>query len=700
MPTRTALVVEDDKSIQELLRETLEGEGFAVTCEKDGEWALKALTRRLPDLLITDVLLPSLSGFDLVEALRELPGGESVPVVVMSGIYRGSRHHKEARKTLGVRGYLDKPFELSRLLALVRDIFGGRPSTEGASRGPRRSPAQKTLTEDDPLADPSQLRERDEVESQAKAFRGRRLARGNLRHKAFPEVLSQLYRWNETGALMLRKDRTKKIIYLKEGTPIFVKSNLLSECFGRVLVREKMITEEECEASLQKMNAAKAKGERRQQGTVLIEMGCISPHNLVYGLQLQLEAKLFEIFGWGDGEFQFNPKVEIPAQEVQLEMSLATMVYEGVRRKFSAKQIGDLLGPFESAYLQVHEDPLYRFQDIALEADERKFVSKIDGRKTLAQLAELGILEDERARQLLYALMACEMIQPKARAERKRDPLKIAGHGGASRAAKTPPPLRKKKSTSVVGEAPSGRLQPQALADLSVPELRKRLSGRMKAIRKQNAFEILGVSQEADANEIRRAYMALSRELHPDQMRESAPADARALAEQIQQQLTSAYETLSDKERRKDYEASLTVARRAGGDDVGRILSAEGHFRKGENALAAADFERAADAFQKAVDLYPEEGEFFAHLGWAKFRRAESDAERLDAENDMRAGIERNPRHYLCHLFLARALREMDREAEAVERFESALLCHPDCTEAAEALSLIRNRQRSTRGRP
>lgn len=695
MPTRTALVVEDDKSIQELLRETLEEEGFAVTCEKDGEWALQSLTRRLPDLLITDVLLPSLSGFDLVEALRDLPGGESVPVVVMSGIYRGSRHHKEARKTLGVRGYLDKPFELSRLVALVKDIFGGRPSSKDAGATKRRSAGRQTLPEDDPLADPSQLRERDEVESQAKAFGGRRLARGNLRHKAFPEVLSQLYRWNETGALMLRKDRTKKIIYLKEGTPIFVKSNLLSECFGRVLVKEKMITEEECETSLQKMNAAKAKGEKRQQGTILIEMGCISPHNLVYGLQLQLEAKLFEIFGWADGEFQFNPKVEIPAQEIQLEMSLATMVYEGVRRKFSAKQIGDLLGPFESAYFQVHEDPLYRFQDIALEADERKFAAKIDGRKTLTQLAGLGILEEERARQLLYALMACEMIQPKARAERKRDPLKIAGTGAGARGAKTPPPLRKKKANSMVGEATRSQLQSHSLADLSVPDLRKRLSGRMKAIRKQNAFEILGVSTEADANEIRRAYMALSRELHPDQMRESAPADAKALAEQIQHQLSNAYETLSDKEAREAYEASLTVAPKAGGDDVGRILSAEGHFRKGETALAAEDYDRAADAFQKAVDLYPEEGEFFAHLGWAKFRRASSQSEREEAEEAMREGIERNPRHHLCHLFLARALREMDREAEAVERFESALLCHPDCTEAAEALSLIRNRQRA-----
>ena len=73
----------------------------------------------------------------------------------------------------------------------------------------------------------------------------------------------------------MRREPTKKIVYLKEGYPIFVKSNLLSECLGRVLVREKMISDEECERSLVQMKDKSG----RQQGTVLIEMGAISPHN-------------------------------------------------------------------------------------------------------------------------------------------------------------------------------------------------------------------------------------------------------------------------------------------------------------------------------------------------------------------------------------------------------------------------------------
>src|SRR5690606_24439892 len=145
-----------------------------------------------------------------------------------------------------------------------RDRRKARPSP------PKKAPAA------DPLAGPDTTKERDEVERQAQHFRNARTARGNLKHKRFPEVLSQLYRWRATGALLLKHERVKKIVYLKDGYPIFVKSNLLSECLGRVLVRERMITEAECEESLEAM-----KKRKRQQGTMLIEMGIISPHNLV-----------------------------------------------------------------------------------------------------------------------------------------------------------------------------------------------------------------------------------------------------------------------------------------------------------------------------------------------------------------------------------------------------------------------------------
>jgi CheY-like chemotaxis protein len=689
MEAKTALVVEDDKAIQGFLRDALEHEGCQVLLEKDGEWALKALERRLPDVLVTDLLLPGLTGLELVRSLRSMPGGDEVPVVLMSGIYKTSRHKSQGQK-LGARVFLEKPFTAPQLIKGLREAMGH--DFPGSDQRQRRAPPPLgSLQGTDSLAGPETASERDEVERQAKRFRNARTARGNLSHKRFPEVLSQLYRWRATGALLLKRERVKKIVYLKDGYPIFVKSNLLSECLGRVLVREKMIGEAECEQSLSLMKKSK-----RQQGTVLIELGIISPHNLVYALQLQLEAKLFDIFRWPDGEYQFNAKINIPPQAVHLDMSLATIVYEGVRRGFQDRQLDDLIAPFEHSYLAVHPDPLHRFQDLSLESDERKLVALVDGRRTLTQIIERSGIPLRQARQLLYSLMAAEMIQPQQRRARHKDPLEMP----PPRAARTTPPGLMASSSGELLSAPDHVLQPSSLMGLSVHELRARLTERARQNKKLNHFELLGVSKSAGDAEVRRAYFSLVRDVHRDRLPGNAPADARALAEQIEGALTGAYEALKDPTRRASYESALEQSALAGvTDDLGRILAAEGRFRRGQKALEKAAFDDAAGHFEEAVKLYPDEGDFHAHLGWALYKGASRDgAKARTAEEHIREGLMRNPRSDKGYLFLGQLMKETGRKAEAQQQFEQAIQCNPDCKQALRELRLITERRPARRG--
>lgn len=685
MAAKTALVVEDDKGIQALLRDALEQEGFQVMCEKDGEWAVRALQRRLPDVLVTDILLPTLGGFELIEQLRRMPGGDQVPVIAISGIYRASKHKKNARERLNVAAYIDKPFELSALIEALREALGSDYPNAGRASGRGRRPAPPADMVEDPLADFDTRLEQKDVEKAENDFSSSRSARGNLKHKRFPEVLSQLYRWRATGGLLLRRDRTKKIVYLRDGYPIFVKSNLLSECLGRVLVREKMISDEECERSLQIMKQHARGGAPRQQGTILIEMGCISPHNLVFGLQLQLEQKLFDIFSWPDGDYQFSSRIEIPAQSVQLDMSLATIVYEGVRRRFTEVQLDHLLEPFVEAFIGPHPDPAHRYQDLSLEADERRLLALIDGRRTLREVIERGGLARLHAKQLVYALLASETIQPLPRAARRKEPLADALESSPPRAVVArPPPLKKRNDAAL---ASSSALVVEAA---SMDELRGRLVERARAMRRQNYFEMLGVSRQASGDEVQRAYHALARELHPDKLRGPVPADARALAEQIAAQLDVAWETLSDEKKRAAYTLRLEQGQKTGvSDELGKILAAEGRFRKGEQALQAGSYAKAAALFREAVDLYPDEGEFHVHLGWALFLETPDDAiVQADALRRVQDGIQLSPRLDKGHLFLGRVLDRMGRPADARKAFEQALTCNPDSAEALAELRL------------
>jgi DNA-binding response OmpR family regulator/tetratricopeptide (TPR) repeat protein len=710
---KTALVVEDDTGIAALVKDALEAAGFQVAVEKDGDTALVALARRLPDVLITDLLLPTVPGFELLEKLRAMPGGSEVPAIVMSGIYKSARHKRIARDTHHVIASFDKPFNVAELVATAKTAAGVVPAKKKVAPSaaiPGRKP--KPRADEDHLADLEQKMEKADVEKIDATFPAERSVRGNLKHKRFPEVLAQLYRVKASGGLLLRRGRIKKIVYFMDGYPTFVKSNLLSECLGRILVREKMITEEECERSLELLPQSNGK----MQGTVLIEMGALSPHNLVFGLQLQLEQKLFDIFAWPDGDYQFNARVEAPPQAVQLDMSLASIVYEGVRRKFGDDLIKDLLEPFIDLYLGVHPEPGHRFQDLPLEADERTLVARIDGQRTMREVIESSGLPPKNARQLVYALLAAEMVQPARRASKvavsleptpKAKPPPLPG-------AAQPPPLPKRRADAAVSAPPTpSSSSPPPLrratiggepalpaADLTdvigVEELRARLVERARLLKRQNHFEALGVSQRAGVDEIQRAYFALARELHPDRLRRAAdgavPADARALAEQINHQLTTAFETLSDERRRVDYKARLEQgARTAVSDDLNKLLGAETRFRKGELALDAGRFADAARHFGDAVGLYPDEGEFQASLAWSLYQQAPDDpVVQADAINRLQHAVDLAPRWDRGWLWLGRVLQRAGRPGEALKQFERALHCNPDNREAQAELKLGR----------
>ncbi len=80
------LVVDDDMTMRILARETLEQAGFRVEEAEDGAAAVSALEALRPDVILLDVMMPILNGFDACAALRKLEGGEDVPVLMMTGL--------------------------------------------------------------------------------------------------------------------------------------------------------------------------------------------------------------------------------------------------------------------------------------------------------------------------------------------------------------------------------------------------------------------------------------------------------------------------------------------------------------------------------------------------------------------------------------------------------------------------------------
>jgi len=114
--SRRVLIVEDDASIMLGLRINLEGEGYQVLGAEDGEKGLALVRSENPDLVILDVMLPKLNGFQVLQAIRR--EGLSMPVIVLSA--RTGEMDKVTGLELGAEDYVAKPFSLAELLARVR----------------------------------------------------------------------------------------------------------------------------------------------------------------------------------------------------------------------------------------------------------------------------------------------------------------------------------------------------------------------------------------------------------------------------------------------------------------------------------------------------------------------------------------------------------------------------------------------------
>lgn len=112
------LVVEDEYVIARLLKDMLQGEGYQVVTVLNGEDAVDFALRETPRLIILDMLLPDIDGFEVVQRLRQHPKTMHIPIIAVSGCC--DLHDKVKAFELGVDDYVTKPFQIDELIARVR----------------------------------------------------------------------------------------------------------------------------------------------------------------------------------------------------------------------------------------------------------------------------------------------------------------------------------------------------------------------------------------------------------------------------------------------------------------------------------------------------------------------------------------------------------------------------------------------------
>lgn len=621
---RTVLIVDDDAALGRLYAESLAPEGWRVLVERDVAGAAEAFRAREVDLVVLDAHLAAGTGFELAEQIRRDPRGAEVPLLFISGVYKAARHRAAVIDQFGAVDFLEKPVAPGELAARIRIALG--PEAPGTPVRPYveaplvPTPALTSLpplsfTMSGPLAAGAQ--------------------RGDLSQRPFHEVFADLARSRATGLLAVRREKVKKIVSLRDGRPVGVKSNLLSDCLGRVMVRAGLLTEAQCGESLELLRAS-----GRPQGQVLLELGYIDERTLDEALEQQLEQKLFDVFAWEAGEFQFLPKVADDASQTLVEMSAARALHEGLVRTSDEARLRRLLGAVDHQAVRVQLLAAEAIASLANADEMRPFAASMDGTRPLSQLLEVKMVPLVQALALVVTLRALGLAELAA-----------------------PRPV---KQPQRVTRPPRRAFGP---VDLNDPDGLGRLEERLDELSRATHYQVLGVVRSATAGEIRKAYVAAAREFHPDKHYAGAPSDIRQLAEKIFDRYTNAQAVLGDLAERARYDGEFPETPYDRGE---RILRSDEAFRAARLLFEKGLYLEASARFKDAVDGYPEEAAFHAWLGLALWQTTPDASAAPKALALLDRASQLHPRLSEAPLFASHIWRAMGDEARASEEYSRA----------------------------
>ena len=637
MPS-TILCADDDRHYCQILSRAFEREGYRVETAFDGEEALEKIRSLRPQLVTLDLMLPRRDGFQVLESVRrDEEEGARVPVVLVSGCSLNADYRARA-KALAANVVLQKPVPLDRLLGVVADQVS-------------RGTAASLLSPDTPTETMS----------------------GTLEDLPVAALLHQLHGLRATGVLQVQSGKRRKQLQLRDGAPIAVRSNLVNETLGHLLLASGKITEDVLHASLLRVKRGEG-----MHGQILKAMHMLDEADLAVALRRQAIRKVLEMFRWERGRFRFHRGARLKsANALTLKKSPARLVWKGIREQMPIAPIDRFLHDNGRKALVPGESAFYAHQDVDLGEDAQRWIETADGTVLLGALCP----QQELARRELYGLIVLELLE-------LREP------SAKRRLLHRPRRIREVKR----------RVQPGD-ERVSVPEseedaLRRQLAERAARIRDQDCFQVLGVDRRATDEQIRAAYGELAKQTHPDRFAGASEALVR-LAEEVFGAVAHAYDEIGDRDKRMAY-----LRKKQGEDDLRkeleigqRAVEAEIAFQKGEAALRAGAVETALPLFETAARVYPDEGEYKAYFGWTWYLAAPDEPGRArKALAIVERGRQLAPEREKPYLFLGRLCQVTGRVDAAEKMFMRAVQLDPDSVEALRELRLIDMRREKSKG--
>jgi len=425
------LVVDDNKELLAVLTQLFEESGYAVSGHGKGRSALDAAKATRPIAAVVDVLLPDMMGYALADQLHALY--PDLPVVFMTGVFKGGKHAAEAKTKHGVNHYFEKPFDAKRLLDAVKMLApttslpppppsdaedididlaidvedepldameltgkirvtgGGNISAELRGADLHAAPASGPVSGQRPPAEAPPPKT------------GRASRQGTL-GDSLPGLINAFWLSKETGELQVQRGKVKKVVYFEAGSPVFALSNLSADRFGQFLVRVGKIKPDQ----LQDV-AVVAKNTNRRTGDVLVERGLLKDTERLYYVGQQVKAIIYSLFAWDDGQFVVSFKEKARHENIKLDVHPGNLIIRGVKKLYKPERV-KRLAPLEDR-LWPSQQPAYELHELELEKWEAMLLPRVDGNRTNAELIAIANKPEHQVQAFLAAMLGLSVLE-------------------------------------------------------------------------------------------------------------------------------------------------------------------------------------------------------------------------------------------------------------------------------------------------
>jgi CheY-like chemotaxis protein len=446
------LVVDDSATIRRVVERTLRGAGYEVELASDGREALEKVQADVPDLVITDFVMPHMNGLRFVQAMRQVQNLADVPVVLMS-----AKADKIGDGFVAQTGALDaitKPFSPEALLAFTGHALARAVEEQARDTEPPPPPERSSVVPLEPPTDTSTsalaltaaaitarlagaiasgtgmaasaLAEKIAAQHEpAEIFKlVRELARmvpgrdgedalqGEIEHVGLGDVLQILTQERQTGVIEIEKHASKTgrsvAICLKDGAVQLALGNVDEQEFrlGRYLLREALIERSDLERILKNRTE-----QRGLLGTQLVKLGYLGPEELQKVLVRQTSELIYEALRWRRGRYRFVRFASRPeANDAKLGLSLGAILMEGLRRVDEWRLIEEQIRSFDDVPRR-DEDAIATVDLARFHADERLVLDAVDGKRTVREIIEHTRMASFDATKILFQLLTSRLLR-------------------------------------------------------------------------------------------------------------------------------------------------------------------------------------------------------------------------------------------------------------------------------------------------